>query len=503
MGGPAQPLLVPSADVIAKNMRAVEAARARSSPYDGVAAAKKNASLFDTTTTLEHQGNDGQVLFETPHDHDASTFQLQQDKFTRLNDGNSSNPLALLARLFSKSKSTEGNRANNEDEGTTPSAKRISALNGNEPSAVWKLIAKAFRPLEKASTIVSKLPNPTIFFLALVFTVLVLDATRPHYVRSVAGRVIVIGTYALLLPVAMLWGKASMWSNLRQGRDPLSHPVDHYLDEYEASLKKREEEVKVAQEELKVNRAKLDELRRELAKDPNCRDPKAVLVPSRKAAAMIADGALGAGYDEERATEVERRRKLENVMRSRQEWRERTEQSDGDRKEISENLQMLVSHAATGYRKHTKELKMRATPGTPRSGGTPLGSLRKVVAAQAHTLAPHFGALSHHLQNGTSGAAMTDGEAGSGGLRNGISAGTSDEAPRRHSEHSDRSVPSLASAPGISRMESGGRRRRALFRRKKRGDDEVSRSGSRIGLRSRGHSRTQSRAQSRPSSEAG
>lgn len=333
LGSTARPLLVPAADVLAKNMRAIESAQASSastlqhSPSNTV-----SPTLFMGLGTVSEQ---------------EARVKRSKVRFRRATPDSKPNPIgAFFSRIFSSPPSD-----------STPSSR------APQKSGLQESLEKLLPPLEKASAIASRLPDPTILILALVLTVLLVTRFRPHYLHSIIVKIGVILSFFPLFALALLWRKTELFAQLREGQNPLSHPAEHRLDGLEAELKEREEKVKCAEETLCKNRAQLDALRKELAKDPNSHDPDAVIVPSRKAAAMIAAGALGAGYDPEAAQAVEARRKEESVKRSREEWRMRTEKIEGSVEQTKESLRLMADHAATAYTKRTRELKSRNSSG--------------------------------------------------------------------------------------------------------------------------------------------
>lgn len=341
-------LLVPAADVLAKNMRAQESARIP----PAAAASDAGGAPSGTRRTLIGMG--------------AATEQSQNAIRSKILFRRAVSPpvpspiTTLLAKLFPKKPSPDA----------SPSHKPPL------PSPLAKLIP----PLEKAAALASNLPDPTLLFLAQVLLVLLIEQFRPHWLSSLLAKVAIILSFLPLFLLALLWRKTELFATLREGQNPLSHPAEHRLDAQQDDLTRREAAVTAANAELAKNRAQLDALRKELAKDPHAADPAAIIVPSRKAAAMIAAGALGAGYDADAAHAVEQRRKEESVRRSREAWRVRTEETEVHGEEAQESLKLLADHAAKAYTKRTRELKSASgSGGGAMKSAERLINLRKVV----------------------------------------------------------------------------------------------------------------------------
>ncbi|KAI0562216.1 chemotaxis protein CheA [Gracilaria domingensis] len=333
LGGAARPLLVPAADVLAKNRRAFDPLDAPRP--DGGADASSSSTLLMTIGAL------------TEGDPRARKNVV---RFRAAKPDSKPNPIALLfARLFSGAAGAQSG----------------DASRSGDKSSLASSLHMLWPPLEKASAIASRLPDPTVLFLALVLAVLLINRYRPHWFHSILVKIAVILSFLPLFALALLWRKTELFAQLREGRNPLSHPAEHMLDDLEAELKAREDNVKKAQNTLNANRSKLDALRKELAKDPNATDPTAIIVPSRKAAAMIAAGALGAGYDAEAAHAVEARRREESVKKSREEWRQKAEEVENNVGQTEESVKLLQHHASTAYSKRTREIKIRSASGRP------------------------------------------------------------------------------------------------------------------------------------------
>eukprot|EP00177_Eucheuma_denticulatum_P004114 GFKZ01007463.1.p1 GENE.GFKZ01007463.1~~GFKZ01007463.1.p1 ORF type:complete len:422 (-),score=74.41 GFKZ01007463.1:164-1375(-) len=279
-----------------------------------------------------------------------------QIRFRRATHHEKPSPLSLLlSKLFPK----------------TPPQHPVNSARTPAPpqkSKLRTLCEKLAPVLEKLALAVGKVPDPVLVFLLLATFVMALERLRPHWLRPIPVKILVTLSFLPVLVLAAVWRKTELFTKLREGANPLSHPAEHLLDPVEAHLKQREESVRREEEQLKKNYAQLDALRKELAQDPHARDPDAVIVPSRKAAAMIAAGALGAGYDAEAAQAVEQRRREESVKRSREEWRARTEQAEDNVEQTHESLKLMADHAATEYRTRTKELKTKSATSGPIKG---------------------------------------------------------------------------------------------------------------------------------------
>lgn len=467
-GGAATPLQVPLADVTAKNLRASLHMR-RPSAFDSRGELKQGVSLLDS-------------LAPSP----ARSADAIEPKFGRLVDDSPSlvaRARAFLARLRAARAQKSAAQA--------PPTHKSDAV----PRA-----AGAMRGLAKLCDVLGSMLKtaPMLPFFCSLLATLVLHEWKPAlFLRIPMLTHALSGTMLLAALFCALWKRGEPLRILAAGARPYAHPIDSCLDAYADSLTERDAAVKAGLEELRTHRAQLDALRKELAKDPAASDPSAVLKPSRKAAAMIAAGALGAGFDAEKAAEAERLRKQDTLRRSREQWRERGEQSAG---ELDEFSQMLQDHAATGYRKHTKELKMRSTPQGPRQA-VPLAAFRRaaVVGSIASAMVRREGSGSSaggRNQGGRregsgsgSGAPVFgsfnsySGKHGSGdghGLRrawNGGGRGGANGTPRRYSGASDASVRTAASAP-VTRHNSR-RKKMHLFRRKRargRPDEDATRS---------------------------
>lgn len=338
----ARPLLVPAADVLAKNMQAQDAARVP----PAVVAASSGRAPHGTRRTLIGLGS--QVEDETVQARSAIRFRRAPA------DDTPSFLATLTAKLFPKKLSAAERAAE-------------TARRKRDKSALQKAMARYMPAVEKASALASRLPDPTVLFLGLVLAVLLMERMRPAWLARPLIKAGVIGSFTPLLVLALVWRKTELFAQLREGHNPLSHPTEHCLDALEETVRGREMATAAGQETLRSNRGQLDALRKELAKDPQSRDPEAVLVPSKKAAAMIAAGALGAGYDAEAAHAVEQRRVEENMRRCREMWKERSEDADADVVErTKERIQQMASHSATAYTKRTREIKSR---GAAHGGG--------------------------------------------------------------------------------------------------------------------------------------
>ncbi|CAN8072360.1 unnamed protein product [Agarophyton chilense] len=327
LGGAARPLLVPAADVLAKNMRAYDPNEPLQPDHLDTS---QSSTLFMTIGAV------------TENDARARKHSV---RFRAAKPDSKPNPVVhFFTRLFSA--------APNNASAASSAEHAKSALAAN--------LEKLWPPLEKASTIASRLPDPTVLYLALVLAVLLINRYKPHWFHSILVKIAVILSFLPLFAVALLWRKTELFAQLREGRNPLSHPAEHMLDDLGVELKTREDNVKKAQQTLDNNRSKLDALRKELSKDPHASEPNAIIVPSRKAASMIAAGALGTDYDAEASHAVEARRREESVKKSREEWRQKAEEVDINALQTAESVKLLQHHASTAYSKRTREIKTRS-----------------------------------------------------------------------------------------------------------------------------------------------
>lgn len=325
VAGGARPLLVPAADVSAKNRRAAQMSHP-SSHYTAGRGVAKAVSILDSLAPSARAATSG-----------------GPPKFSRFED-DTPPILARLKSLFARTNST----SSTSTASSVGRAKRTRSA-GNP----------ALRALAKASDALNASPSPTIVLLGLMAATLLMRAFRPEWLLRTPVRIGLRVLYALTLTLALLWRRGAPLRAIAAGRSPFFHPTDASLDPYAETLDARAAATKAAEEELKLNRAKLDALRRELARDPNAAIPGAMLVPSRKAAAMIAEGALGAGYDPDKAAEAERLRKVESIARSRAQWKELGEGVEGS---LGPAENMMRLHASNSDGKKTKQIKNRSLP---------------------------------------------------------------------------------------------------------------------------------------------
>lgn len=392
-----RPLLVPAADVLARNMRAIEQTSERSGALDG--SESSAPSLFMGLGAFNEDS--------------ARKVRHKEARFRSAAATAKPNPLtSLITRLLAQKTPSDKQQQSQ----TSPSA------TVSQPTRLQKLIPT----LEKAVPLVSRLPDPLFVMVSQTLVILIIRWVRPHWLKPLAVRIPLCVLLFIPILLSALWKRGGLFTIIREGRPLRTHPAELRLDGPEAEVLAREVQVEKALETLRKNEAKLDALKKELAKEGNSRSADGQIIPSRRAAEMIAAGALGSGFDAETAAEVEQRRREENVRRSREEWRARAELAEDDY-EMKERLRLLADHAATAYAKRTKELKTRTSPG---------------------------------------GATFTD-KIGSN-LRNKINAGRSaalrqfDEDHFRMSRHSERSMP-VSGGDG-----STSRRRLTFFRRKRR-----------------------------------
>lgn len=468
VGSASEPLLVPSADVTAKNLRASLHNRTASGTYDSDGRMQRRAmSILDKVVgpnTVENVDKDA------------------PPKFTRLVDDTPSMLTQLKSFIY---------RVRTSGKSGKKAAKKSAS---GETNPVYRALGKLCDVIEY-----SPLP-PMVYFLGVLFLIIVLKLFEPVRLLKKFPYIPQLLEVLLVLSgvIAILWKRSRVFYTLAKGDSPYKHPIDSCLEPYHEHITERAERIKLENAELAENHAQLDALRKELAKDPAAHIPGSVLKPSRKAANMIRDGALGAGYDAEKAAEAEEMRKRERQRESHKLWREKSVSVGNDDAEMVEKL--IISHAATGYRKHTKELKMRAAPRPPPA----VNAFKKASAAVvgASSAASAFAGLtagggnSSGSPSGENSASQRD-QSGSSGRRDGSGSGASGIAgtaagggdavrgnsfnvfgnvihpnnmdmTRRSSGGSDMSVKTAASGPAnaaVSRQNS--KRFKKLFRRKR------------------------------------
>lgn len=352
LSGDARTLKVPPAGLLAKNMKALESSSG-------------SKPLPSAASSAQHENAANYFMGLGAH---IETSQLSRDekniRFRKAPDDSQPNPIVtMISKLMNRSKDDSKANQKNTEEKPVPN----------------KTMQKILPILENASSIVSRFPDPTMLYLILVLAVLLINRFRPHFLQPILAKIAIIVSFFPLFILAFLWRKSDLFVMIREGQSLLSHPAEHQMDGVEAALSKREEQIKTAQETLKKNRNQLDALRKELAKDPNAQDPEAIILPSQKAAEMIRDGALGAGYDEEAAQAVEQRRREESVKRGREEWKAKTEEADNNLAQTQQNVKKLEAHAATAYTKRTRELKSKSSIG-PGKGIDRIAHVKKAMS---------------------------------------------------------------------------------------------------------------------------
>lgn len=254
-------------------------------------------------------------------------------------------------------KKTEGGakkfgKAKEEEEGPG-FVERLKLWLGIEKGEGW---GKAAWPiLEKGASVVSKLPEPSLLFLMIVWALMIVRILRRSVLES---WIVVLGTIAAMsgvIVMSFVWGKTDLFARLREGQYQTKGHPEEKLDVLEADIKEREAQVKIAGAELKKNRKQLELLKKELDLDPEKDDEQRVVKPSQKAVEIIAKGALGTDYGAEDAEAAELRKKKEAVVKSREAWKMRTAEMEdsGVKNKIRE-------HTATVYKKRTKQLKSNA-----------------------------------------------------------------------------------------------------------------------------------------------
>lgn len=390
-------LLVPAADVLAKNRRAAE---------QGVLGSPTNqdSNSLSSTSFLMGLGVNSESVASKHKKHEQQNHQARFQSASALfsaeaaASNKSLSPFKYILSKFSKSKSKSKKDGNNE----------------------VKKPSKLLRTLEKASNLISdKLPNPILELLLFCLLVLFLKKYKQKLMQIVYTKIILI--FALFIPLlhSIIYKKSELYKLLQDDSQyVITHSTDHKYDVSEMELSKREEDVQNALETLSKNEDKLDMLKKELNKLGNLKNLDGQIIPSRKAAEMIVAGALGAGIDAETAQQVEQRRKEENMKRSRDEWKSRVDNIGiEDEFEVKENLKILANHAALPYDKRTKDIKNRSNPNN--------GNYNGGKAAEK------FNQFRKNVQNATALKAL--------------------DKSRRVSRHSERSVP-VTTRRGRSRI---------------------------------------------------
>lgn len=339
----ARPLLVPAADILAKNKRAQEQHGRK----------ERLSTTTDPTSPTLFLG------FSSISDSRKLSERQKNARFRRATPSRP-NPLsALFSKLFSSKRNASSN---------------ASETSENTPSTAVKVATTC----EKIATISSRAPDPTIISLAQTMIILIIKRFRPHWFEYLGAKLLIPFLLVVPLLLAIFWRKADLFKMIREEKSIFTHPAEHRLDGLEAELKAREQRVRVAEETLKKDRQMLDELKKELKKEENIVNSDGVIVPSRRAAEMIVAGALGPGYDPTTAHEVENRRRLENVQKCRQQWRQLAECSHEEFNKTKESLKLLADHAATAYSDQTKELKIQT--GNANSPSDKLAKFKKIVS---------------------------------------------------------------------------------------------------------------------------
>lgn len=370
-----RPLLVPAADVLAKNLRAQEHAR--------------GARGFTSTSASDTVASSLLMNLGAKSESSELVAKNKQARFQRAStkSGLASTIMLSVSRLLA-GKSTDKK---------APSSASVSE---NKPAGPPRF-AKLMPPLEKASTITSRLPSPMMIFLAVSVFIILIDRVRPRWLHFVPVQVCLTLLLFVPLILAVVWRHGDLFSMIREGCSLFTHPAEHRLDGVEGELKVREEQIRNALDTLKKNQGKLDSLRKELSKPGNLLNGDGCIVPSRKAAVMIADGALGAGFDPVSAHEVEQRRREENMKRWRAEWRAKTDQMDWNNDDSKDDFEkQMEDHAHTAYPKRTKELKTKASP---TGGKSDKFNFRNMVAS-ARALDDKVRRTSRHSEGVPSGA---------------------------------------------------------------------------------------------------
>lgn len=322
----ARPLLVPAADVLAKNMRAQE----QHSQYEQVCETNIPTQFF-LGVAMSH----------------AQKFSKRQKhaRFQRAAPS-VSNPLFSLGTkiitFFSKQSSS-------------PST--ISTDTQMAPP----LTVKVATFCEKISGIVSNLPHPTIIFLAESLIVLSIRKMRPHWFDILAVQIVFPIILLVPLVLAVFWRRSELFKMIRDQHAIFSHPAERRLDSVDAALTAREQLVLAAQKCLKRDNEQLAQLKKVLKEKDNIVNADGIIIPSRKAAVLIVNGALGAEYDMRTGQGTELQRRLENVQKFREQYRKLVEDSESLKE--NQGLHLMNEHASMEYSEKTKELKLHSSNG--------------------------------------------------------------------------------------------------------------------------------------------
>lgn len=374
-----RPLYVPPADVLAKNLRAQELAR--------------GARGFTSTSASDTVASSLLMNLGAKSESSKLAARNKQARFQRASSkkGLPSTVMLAVSRLLAGKASADKQAS--------------SSSSTHETKSSPPRFAKMMPPLEKAANISSRLPSPMMIFLAISVFIIVLDRVRPRWLHLVPVQVLMTLLLVIPLVLAIVWRHGDLFHMIREGCSLFTHPAEHRLDGVEGELNVREERMRNATASLKKNQAKLDTLRKELSKPGNVLNGDGCIIPSRKAAVMIADGALGAGFDPVSAHEVEQRRREENMRRWRAEWKSKTDQTDWSNDETKENLErQMEDHAHTAYSKRTKELKTKASP---TGGKSDKFNFRNMVAA-ARDFENNVRRASRHSEGLPSGAGSSN-----------------------------------------------------------------------------------------------
>lgn len=365
----ARPLLVPAADVLAKNMRAQE-----------------NYGHSESMTSRSYPSSP--FFMGLGSEPAARKFSERQTnaRFQRATPSRPNPLLALISRMFSSNRNAAVKTSDNDE---------------NTPTVAVKMATSC----EKAAALLSRAPDPTLIFLVEMLLVLLIQRIRPR-LFDILG-VQILSPLLLLLPLilAFFWRHTQLFKMIREKKSVLTHPAEHRLDGAEADLAAREQRLRAAQDTLKKDHSRLDELKKELVKTGDLYNSINIIIPNRKAAELIVAGALGPGYDAITAHEVEVRRRLENVQKCRQQWRQRVEEHDDNRLLTAESMKLLASHVSTAYSKKTKELKMQSNNGT---GPSDILSQIKRVTDTANPIRGLEGIRRHTMQSDRSAGVSVD-----------------------------------------------------------------------------------------------
>lgn len=405
LGGRPEKLVVGAADAVAKTRRAAEASSVRTVVIDAIATDDEGVGeiLERTKSGAKDTGivdNDGDGVDDYKYGRRFTTappdMPLEGVDDGKGDDASQGVFAAIIAQITGQSASTAKTGTLGEAgpaDALSPASRRKRREAIAKDAPIQKMLREKVLPvLEKvAETVSKKLPDPTLLVLLLVLCLLAIHSSRPALLQSTRAKIGAIAVFVLVFPLVLVWQKTKLFSSLKLGGNPFVHPAEDTMDDMEQDLKEREEAIAASTKALAKNRERLDVLKKELFKDHA--ENEGIVTPNRKALAMIADGALGPTVDRETTEAVEARRKEETRLRSQQQWKQKTGETDGEAAETKESLIRLVNHASTVYPARTRELRNRSGAG----GAFGPAGLRRM----AHQ---HLPGMNHHKTSGTGGS---------------------------------------------------------------------------------------------------